>query len=102
MSKIHILRKREVTKVDSATIKERKEQLLPCPICGAKAFLSKDIVDGFYFGWSVGCPRFCLNDGIHGIDENTPDDKRLTIFGLDSPEECVEKWNAKVEKYKID
>lgn len=31
-----------------------------CPICGAKPYISKDIVDGFYFGWSVGCPRFCL------------------------------------------
>ena len=32
------------------------ERLHPCPICGAKAFVEKDVVDGFYFGWSVGCP----------------------------------------------
>ena len=44
-------------------------RLHPCPICGAKAFVRHDIVDGFEFGWSVGCPRACIKDGIHGFDD---------------------------------
>ena len=41
-------------------------ELKPCPRCGTKAYLSRDVVDGFYFGWSAGCPRYCHYDGIHG------------------------------------
>lgn len=82
------------------TEKEGKNALLRCPICGAAAYLSKDIVDGFYFGYSVGCPRSRLRDGIHNIDENTPRNKRLSIFGLDSVEECIEKWNERVSNYE--
>lgn len=99
MSEIHILRPAKVKEDDNLSIAEAKKKLSPCPICGAKAFLSKDIVDGFYFGWSVGCPRFCLNDGIHGIDENAPREKYLSIFNLDSANECVEKWNRKADEY---
>ena len=72
------------------------KRLKPCPICGAKAFLSKDIVDGFYFGWSVGCPRACIADGVHGFDD--PDSfqaARLTMFCLNSKEEAIEKWNKR-------
>ena len=69
MTDIHILRPSKETDKDKLSIDEAKKKLKPCPICGSKAYISKDIVDGFYFGWSVGCPRFCLNDGIHGIDE---------------------------------
>ena len=43
--------------------------LRPCPICGAKAFVQHDVVDGFDFGWSVGCPRACIADGVHGFNE---------------------------------
>lgn len=82
------------------TAKIGKNALLRCPICGAAAYLSKDVVDGFYFGYSVGCPRFRLRDGIHGIDENTPRRKRLSIHGLNSVEECIEKWNERVSNYE--
>lgn len=95
MTDIHILRPSKETDKDKLSIAEAKEKLKPCPICGSKAYISKDIVDGFYFGWSVGCPRFCLNDGIHGIDENT----YLSIFNLGSANECVEKWNRRVDEY---
>lgn len=99
MSEVYITIVHEITEKDNLTIKKAKERLKKCPICGAKAYISKDIVDGFYFGWSVGCPRFCFNDGIHGIDENTPTEKCLSIMNLDSAEECVESWNKKVDNY---
>lgn len=99
MSELHILRPAIVKEEDNLSIAEAKNKLKPCPICGAKAYISKDIVDGFYFGWSVGCPRFCFNDGIHGIDENAPKEKHLSIFCLNSANECVEKWNRKVDEY---
>ena len=44
------------------------DELKPCPICGSKAFVMHDVVDGFEFGWSAGCPRFKLDDGIHDFD----------------------------------
>lgn len=99
MNEFYILKDHEISEDDKLTIKSAKEKFLKCPVCGSKAFISKDIVDGFYFGWSVGCPRFCLNDGIHGIDENTPAEKHLTIFYLSSSAECVKKWNDKVKNY---
>jgi hypothetical protein len=49
------------------TMATHSELLKPCPICGAKAFVKHDVVDGFEFGWSVGCPRFCRDDGVHGL-----------------------------------
>jgi hypothetical protein len=95
----HILISSKETDKDKLSIAEAKKKLKSCPICGSEAFISKDIVDGFYFGWSVGCPRFCLNDGIHGIDENAPREKYLSIFNLDSANECVEKWNRRADGY---
>ena len=76
-------------------------ELKPCPICGAKAFVSHDNVDGFDFGWSVGCPRFCLNDGIHGLTYDTPEEvvekKRLNGFYYASKEKAIDAWNDRVE-----
>jgi len=51
-------------------IAEMRKLLPPCPICGKKAYLHHDIVDGFDFGWDAGCPSFCLNDGVHGITKS--------------------------------
>ena len=76
------------------------DDLPRCPICGSKAYISKDIVDGYYFGWSVGCPRYKLNDGIHGHDDNTPRSKRLSLFSLSNKEECIEKWKERVKLYQ--
>lgn len=57
-------------------------ELKPCPVCGSKAFLSNDVVDGFWFGWSVGCPRYCVCDGIHGVNSHDVDEsEHYTIFG---------------------
>ena len=76
------------------------EELSKCPKCGSKAFVSRDIVDGFYFGWSVGCPRFCHNDGIHGTDMQTPEQDTYAIHNLNSREECIKKWNERVRHLK--
>ena len=67
-----------------------------CPKCGSKAFISKDVADGFYFGWSVGCPRFHHYDGIHGTDIDTPEKDTYAIHNLNSKEECIEKWKERV------
>ena len=76
-----------------------KEELLPCPICGAKAFVKHDIVDGFDFGYSVGCPRACIADGIHGFNTSeTFRQARLTFFNLRSREEAIEVWNKRVKE----
>lgn len=86
---IHILRKHEPEE-----IKDCKE-LIPCPLCGAKAFVSKDVVDGFYFGWSVGCPRACINDRTHKLGEEEFKKAKLIFHGLDSKEEAIKKWNER-------
>lgn len=76
-------------------------ELKPCPICGRKAFISHDKVDGFEFGWSIGCPVFCLADGIHGLDYDTPDEDveryRPSGYGFTSKERAVAAWNDRVE-----
>ena len=75
------------------------EELKPCPVCGAKAFLSNDFVDGFYFGWSVGCPRYCVGDGIHGVDSFDADEsEHYTSFGHATKEEAIEAWNRRVSE----
>lgn len=82
-----------ILRVHEKDNKDYSEKDMPlCPICGAKPYISKGIVDGFYFGWSVGCPRFYLNDGIHGITEETPRHLLLCRFHLNSKEECIKAW----------
>jgi len=73
-------------------------ELRPCPVCGAKAFLSHDIVDGYDFGFSVGCPRYCLSDGIHGVETPEEDAKRgLSKYGFFSKEAAEEWWNRRAD-----
>lgn len=72
-------------------------ELKPCPVCGAKAFLQRDVVDGFFFGYSVGCPHYCIGDGIHGIEtDEEHKNRRYTEFGFFSKEEAAEWWNRRV------
>lgn len=71
-------------------------ELKPCPVCGAKAYLRRDIVDGFDFGYSVGCPRYCLYDGIHGHTEKTPEEEHFSKHYFVSAEEAAEWWNRRV------
>lgn len=76
------------------------ENLEPCPRCGAKAYISRNVADGFYFGWSAGCPRYCHNDEIHGTTIHTPEKDRYAIHGADSKEEAIRWWNKLVEHLK--
>lgn len=46
------------------------EKMPPCPICGKKAYIMHIVVDGVEYGYSAGCPSYCLNDGVHGITES--------------------------------
>lgn len=74
------------------------ERLKRCPICGAKAFVAHDIVDGFGFGWSVGCPRACIADGIHGFDDyDSFQAARLVMHYLPTREVAIEAWNKRCE-----
>lgn len=76
-------------------------ELKPCPVCGAKAFLRKDIVDGFFMGYSVGCPRYYVGDGIHGIDSHDVDEsKHYTFFGCYPKDEAIEAWNRRADNGK--
>lgn len=88
---LHILKPHKPEKTDS-------DGLMPCPLCGAKAFISKDVVDGYYFGWSVGCPRACINDRTHKLNEEEFKKARLTFFGLNSKEQATEVWNSRCKE----
>ena len=78
-------------------------ELKPCPVCGAKAVLSHDVVDGFDFGYSVGCPRYCIGDDIHGVDtfeqseELSRKGRNLSEFGFFSAEAAEKWWNWRAD-----
>ena len=58
------------------------------------------VVDGFYFGWSAGCPRYCHYDGIHGTTIDTSEEDCYAVHGANSKEEAIEIWNNRVEHLK--
>lgn len=72
-------------------------ELKPCPVCGAKAYLSNDVVDGFWFGYSVGCPRYCLYDGIHGHTFETPEDEHYSKHYFTTKEQAADWWNRRAD-----
>ena len=75
-----------------------EEKLKPCPICGSKSFVQHDIVDGFDFGWSVGCPRACIADGIHGFNDSYSfRQAKLVLFSFSTKADAIEAWNKRVE-----
>ena len=76
---------------------EAMSDLKPCPLCGGKAFISHDIIDGYDFGWSVGCSRACINDCIHKLNEDEFIKARITIHCLASKEEAIKTWNRRVD-----
>ncbi len=93
MSNVHILFIRN----DEYAPEEIVKQLPNCPVCGAKAYLHGDAPDGFWMGWSVGCPRYYLNDGIHGHDFNTPRERHFAEHGFATKEEAAAWWNNRVK-----
>lgn len=94
MDNVHILFYRN----DEEAPEKMVNRLPRCPVCGAKAFLHGDTVQGFWFGWSVGCPNYRLNDGIHGHDDNTPRSKRLVRLGFATKEKAATWWRRRVRK----
>lgn len=76
------------------------DDIPPCPKCGAKAFVNHDVVDGFDFGYSCGCPRFRHEDGVHGTNFDTPDEDTYTIFCLPSKEAAYKAWRKRVKHLK--
>ena len=75
-------------------------ELKPCPICGAKAFVSHDIVDGYDMGYSAGCPRYCINDGVHGhTDFYMPREDCFSVHGCYSRDAAIKWWNERVARY---
>lgn len=94
----HILFNRK----DQEAPEEMVKQLPDCPVCGAKAYLRGYAPDGFGGGWSIGCPRYCLFDGIHGHDFDTPREEHLAEHGFATKEEAVAWWKKRVELEKKD
>lgn len=60
--------------------------------------MSRDVVDGFFWGYSVGCPRYCLYDGIHGHTLDTPDEDRLSQSCFDTEEEAAAWWKERAAR----
>lgn len=75
--------------------KRNRDELMPCPLCGSKAFIAQDVADGFYFGWSVGCPRACINDRTHKLDAEAFKKAKLTFHNLNSKEQAINVWNER-------
>ena len=75
------------------------KKLMPCPVCGAKAFIEHDVVDGFDFGWGVGCPVARIGDDVHGLKDYEAFKKaRLSFNFVRSRSEAVNLWNARCKE----
>jgi len=92
----------------SKSMKALREKLPPCPICGKKAILDHDVVNGYDFGYSVGCTAFRINDGVHGFVRteifnnfnDTYNPKMPSFHGCDTKEEAFEKWVNYCKRFK--
>lgn len=73
-------------------------ELKPCPKCGAKAYILQDVVNGFSFGWSAGCPRYSIGDGIHGIDSLEDHEvKGYAVRCCATKEGAIKAWNRRAD-----
>ena len=95
---LHILREARPDKEENMTIAEMRKKMPSCPICGRKAYLKHFIVDGFDFGYGAGCPRYCLDDGIHGISE-CGDPRAPKVDGY-SAKHAYDLWMEYCERMK--
>ena len=75
------------------------EKLKRCPVCGGPASATHIAGDGMDFGWMAGCNRFCINDGVHGVTDDDPVEKHLSVHGY-SKQSVIEAWNRKVEQWR--
>ena len=79
-------------------VREKLVELKSCPVCGAKAYISSAAPDGYFMGWSVGCPRYCIGDSIHGIDTFEEDEKMaFALHGFFTVKEAIEAWNRRAD-----
>ena len=70
--------------------------LKPCPKCGSKAFISRDTIHGFFMGYSVGCPRYCIGDGIHGVSSYEEHCERpYALHSFTTKQEAIEAWDRR-------
>ena len=80
-----------------------KPTLMPCPICGAKAFIKHDVVDGFNFGWEVGCPAAKIGDEVHGLkDYEAFKAARLNFMFMHSRMQAARVWNDRCKEAQND
>lgn len=68
---------------------EIQAKMPKCPVCGKSFFISKDMPDGYYMGYSCGCVAYKANDGVHT--------KKMTRHNLNSREECEMWWRTVCE-----
>lgn len=95
----HVLFMAKADEGEAKSLAKLRKKLKPCPICGKKAFLSHDIVDGFDFGYSVGCPVACISDGIHGFnDYNSFHAAQLVFMGLFGADQAFKAWQERCKK----
>ena len=95
---IHVLLEAMQSQEEAMTMTEMRMTMPPCPICGRKAYLDHFIVDGFDFGYGAGCPKYCLEDGIHGISESG-DPRAPKVDGY-SKKDVYDKWLEYCERMK--
>lgn len=73
-------------------------KLPPCPKCGATAYLAKTSVDGNFMGYSVGCPRYHIGDGIHGVNSYEDNQKRAySLHGFVFKNAAIKAWKTRCE-----
>ena len=78
-------------------------KLMPCPICGAKAFISHDVIDGFNCGWEVGCPDARIGDEVHGCNDYDSFKKaRLHFMFVHSRDQAIKLWNDRCKEAQND
>lgn len=84
------------------SIARLQKKLKPCPVCGCKAILQHDVCNEFDFGYSVGCPRAYINDGVHGYnDYDSFHATKLVFHGIFDKKEAVRIWNTRCRKGAI-
>ena len=77
----------------------KDQELKPCPVCGAEAYIDRAAPDGFFMGYSAGCPRYCIGDGIHGIETfKEAEERGYTVHGCLTKEEAIAAWNRRAER----
>lgn len=93
MSELHSLR---------PTTKKREDDLhypkglSKCPLCGGRAFVMHAVVDGFEFGWSIGCERACIGDKHHKLnDYESFWQAKIVFHNLRSKEYAIEVWERR-------